>query len=122
MARILVIDDNAQLRQILKLTLTNAGHDFVEADAGELGLQLYREFPADLVIMDIILPKKGGLETIQELRKDFPEAKFIGISGGFQKKTDHNQTLAELLGIQRTLSKPFTSEDLLKMVSEVLTV
>lgn len=120
MARILVIDDNAQLRQILKEILTRAGHEFVEADSGELGVQLYKASPADLVIIDIILPKKGGLETIQELQHDFPKAKFIGISGGFQKKTDNSQALAELLGIQRTLSKPFTSEGLLKMVTEVL--
>ena len=120
MARILVIDDNAQLRQMLKLTLTQAGHEFIEADSGELGLQLYREAPADLVIIDIILPKKGGLETIQELKYDFPKARVVGISGGFQKKTDNNQSLAELLGVQRTLSKPFTAEDLLKMVTEVL--
>ncbi len=120
MARILVIDDNAQLRHILKETLTHAGHEFIEADAGELGMQLYKESPADLVIIDIILPKKGGLETIQELKRDFPKAKFIGISGGFQKKTDKNQALSELLGVEGTLSKPFNSEDLLKMVADVL--
>lgn len=105
---------------MLEITLTRAGHEFVEADAGEMGLRLYKESPADLVIVDIILPKKGGLETIQELQRDFPKAKFIGISGGFQKKTDSNMALAELLGIQRTLSKPFTSEELLKMITEVL--
>ncbi len=120
MARILIIDDNAQLREMLNLMLAQAGHEVAEAGSGEMGVKLYRETPADLVIVDILMPEKGGLETIVELKRDFPNAKLIGISGGFQKKTDENHTLAELLGVERTLSKPFASEELLKAVGDVL--
>jgi DNA-binding response OmpR family regulator len=120
MARILIIDDNAQLREMLNLMLTQAGYEVVEAGTGEMGVKLYKEQPADLVIVDILMPDKGGLEIILELKRDFPNAKLIGISGGFQKKTDQNQSLAELLGVQRTLSKPFAPEELLKNVREVL--
>jgi DNA-binding response OmpR family regulator len=120
MARILIIDDNAQLREMLNLMLTQAGHEVVEAAGGADGVRLYREKPTDLVIVDILMPEKGGLETIVELKKDFPKAKMIGISGGFQKKTDDSKTLAELLGVERTLSKPFASEELLKAVREIL--
>jgi len=120
MDRILIIDDNAQLREMLNLMLSQAGYEVAEAGNGEMGLKLYKEKPADVVIVDILMPEKGGLETILELKRDFPKAKMIGISGGFQKKTDQNQTLAELLGIQRTLSKPFSSEELLKTIREVL--
>ena len=119
MARILIIDDNAQLREMLKLMLTQAGHEVQEADGGEMGVKLYKSAPADVVIVDILMPEKGGLETIVELKRDFPKAKLIGISGGFQKKTDGDQTLAELLGVERTLSKPFASEELLKAVREI---
>jgi len=120
MARILIIDDNAQLREMLNLMLAQAGHEVVEAGSGETGVNLYREKPADVVVLDILMPEKGGLETIVELKRDFPNVKVIGISGGFQKKTDENQTLADLLGIQRTLSKPFAPEELLKTIREVL--
>ena len=120
MARILIIDDNAQLRSMLNVMLTQAGHEIVEASGGTEGVRLYREQPADLVVVDILMPEKGGLETIVELKKDFPKAKMIGISGGFQKKTDANNSLADLLGVDRTLSKPFGSEELLKAVREVL--
>ena len=118
-ARILIIDDNAQLREMLKLMLVQAGHEVQEAGDGETGVRLYKEKPADLVIIDILMPEKGGLETIVELKRDFPNAKLIGISGGFQKKSDENKTLAELLGVERTLSKPFASEELLKAVREI---
>jgi DNA-binding response OmpR family regulator len=120
MARILIIDDNAQLREMLNLMLTQAGHEVAEAGSGELGVKLYKEKPAEVVVVDILMPEKGGLETIVELKRDFPNAKVIGISGGFQKKTDESGTLAELLGIERTLSKPFAPEELLKAIREVL--
>lgn len=120
MARILIIDDNAQLREMLNLMLTQAGHEVAEAGTGEMGVELYRARPSDLVVVDILMPEKGGLETIVELKRDYPDAKLIGISGGFQKKTDQSHTLADLIGVQRTLSKPFASEELLKAVNEVL--
>jgi DNA-binding response OmpR family regulator len=120
MARILIIDDNAQLREMLNLTLVQAGYEVAEAGTGELGLKLYKEKQADLVIVDILMPEKGGLETIVELKREFPNVKVIGISGGFQKKTDESKTLAELLGIERTLSKPFAPEELLKNIREIL--
>ena len=120
MARILIIDDNAQLREMLNLLLTQAGHTVQEAAGGELGMKYFREKPADLVIVDILMPEKGGLETIVELKRDFPSVKLFGISGGFQKKTDETRTLADLLGVERTFSKPFSSEELLKAVNEVL--
>jgi DNA-binding response OmpR family regulator len=120
MARILIIDDNAQLREMLNLMLTQAGHEVAEAAGGTVGVRLYRDKPADLVIVDILMPEKGGLETIVELKKDYPQAKMIGISGGFQKKTDESKTLAELLGVERTLSKPFGTAEMLKAVREVL--
>jgi DNA-binding response OmpR family regulator len=120
MARILIIDDNTQLREMLKLMLSHAGHEVQEAGDGESGQNLYRTKPADLVIIDILMPEKGGLQTIVELKREFPNAKVIGISGGFQKKTDEDQSLAELLGVEGTLSKPFAADELLKMVGDIL--
>jgi DNA-binding response OmpR family regulator len=120
MARILVIDDNAQLREMLNLLLTQEGHEVQEAPGGEIGIRYFKEKPADLVIIDILMPDKGGLETIVEMKREFPNAKLIGISGGFQKKTDESRALSELLGVERTFSKPFAPEELLKAVREIL--
>ena len=82
MALILIIDDDDQIRRVLRKTLERDGYDVADAPNGKEGIRLYRENPADLVITDIIMPEKEGIETIRELRRDFPEVKIIAISGG----------------------------------------
>ncbi|MBU6400633.1 MAG: response regulator [Verrucomicrobia bacterium] len=119
-ARVLVIDDEEDLRALLKEALTDAGYTVADAATGDEGIALYRASPADLVITDVLMPKKVGLETIMELKRDFPDAKVIAISGGFNRRTDSDSTLAKTLGVDRTLSKPFSPETLLRVVREVL--
>ncbi len=120
MTRILVIDDDAQIRSILKEMLEGAGYDVIEAPDGEIGLKLFRENPLDLIIMDIVMPKKDGIDVIAELQHDFPDVKIIAISGGgFLKKEDYLQK-ADELGAVRSLSKPFNIKKLLKTVKELL--
>jgi len=82
MARILIIDDEPQLLDMLGQTFEREGYDIVKASNGKEGIKLYRENPVDLIITDIIMPEKEGIETIFELRKDFPDLKIIAISGG----------------------------------------
>jgi CheY-like chemotaxis protein len=89
MALILIIDDDNQFRAMLREMLERTGYEFLEASDGKEGLKLYRENPTDL-----IMPEKEGIETIIELRRDFPDVKIIAISGGGQ--IDAEQYLSRL--------------------------
>lgn len=121
MARILIIDDEALVRQVIRDWLEPRGHEVIEAENGNVGLALFRENPAELVITDIVMPDKEGIETIRELRRDFPDAKIIAVSGGGQLMPGATcLTLAEGLGVQRTLAKPVNLMELSKTISELL--
>ena len=121
MARILVIEDEGDIRGLYSRILKNAGHDVIEAPDGKVGINLYRENPADLVITDIIMPEKEGIELIIELRGDFPDVKIIAVSGGGQFMASATcLSLAKGLGAVRTLTKPFSQQELVDTVREVL--
>lgn len=121
MARILVIEDEGDIRGLYSRILKNAGHDVIEAPDGKVGIALYRENPADLVITDIIMPEKEGIELIIELRRDFPDVKIIAVSGGGQRMESATcLSLAKGLGAVRTLAKPFSQQELVDTVREVL--
>lgn len=120
MARILIIDDNPDILQLFGRALKKAGHEVVEAPDGKVGLLLYREDPADLVITDIVMPEKEGIETIRELRRDYPNAKIIAISGGGTAMASSTcLLLAERMGVQRSLRKPIKISELLEAVADV---
>jgi DNA-binding response OmpR family regulator len=120
MARILIIDDDEQIRSTLQQVLELEGHEVVDAPDGKVGLQLFREEGADLVITDIIMPVKEGLETIMELRNDYPGVKIIAISGGGAIDPHVYLHYAKEAGAMRTLPKPFEREELLQAVGELL--
>ena len=120
MPRILIIDDEEQVRLYLRRILEPEGHEVVEAGNGKVGLHLYREEPADLIITDVFMPEKEGLETIRELRSDYPEVKIIAISGGGRNIDLDFLPLAKQLGALRTLAKPFDRQKMLDAVQEVL--
>ena len=120
MARILVIDDDGQVRGAIRRILERAGHTVLDAADGEAGIRLYRERPTDLIITDIFMPEQDGIETIQQLRREFPGVKIIAISGGDRTQTVDLRKDAELFGASRTLRKPFELTELLKAVRELL--
>lgn len=121
MATILLIEDEPQIRWLYKTFLEGDGHDIIEADNGDVGLKLYRQSPTDLVITDIIMPEKEGIETIMELRRDFPLAKIIAISGGGKTTTtDTCLHLAGGVGATATLAKPVGRDELLDAVRNIL--
>jgi CheY-like chemotaxis protein len=120
MARILIIDDDDRVRWIVHEILERAGHEIIEASNGVEGIKMYRAKPTDLVITDIIMPEKEGMEIISELRAEFPGVKIIAVSGGGEHGEADYLEIAGKLGAQRVLSKPFVFEDLLKAVTEVL--
>ncbi|MCK4486272.1 MAG: response regulator [Desulfobacterales bacterium] len=120
MAKILIIDDEEQVRLYLRKILEPEGHEVEEASDGKVGIRLYREEPADLIIMDIFMPEKEGFETIRELRRDYPDVKIIAISGGGKRVDLEILPMAKRFGALRALAKPFTRQEMLDAVQEVL--
>ena len=118
MARILVIDDDAEMRSMLSQTLSVAGHEVALAEDGKQGMKEHRATPADLVITDIFMPEKDGIEVIMELRRDFPKLLIIAMSGNPAGMNLLNIT--QKLGVARILEKPFQPGELLTTVEDVL--
>jgi len=122
MKRILVIDDDVQVRQLLKLVLEQAGYEVLDAGDGNEGVKLFRADPTDLVITDIIMPEKEGIEIIRELQHDFPTVKIIAISGGGRISGEDYLKTARRFGVEHTFTKPFEREALLEAIQELLGV
>jgi CheY-like chemotaxis protein len=119
MAHILLIDDNALLRTLLRLQLEAAGHEVLEAADGGEGVRLYRSQPVDVVLCDLFMPGKEGLETIRELR-GAGEGRIIAMSGDGPVDASDFLRMATMLGAARALNKPFDAATLLETVREVL--
>jgi DNA-binding NtrC family response regulator len=122
MAHILLIEDDEALRGIIGEGLKHAGHTVDEAGNGKVGLALYRPDKTDLVITDIIMPEKEGLETIAQMKAKFPEVEIIAISGGGRPGGLDPLYVAAKMGAGSTLQKPFTFEQLMAVVNERLGV
>ena len=120
MKRILVMDDDVTFRKMLRKILEREGYETIEAEDGKEGMRLFRAAPADLVITDILMPEQEGIETIQELKRDFAGVKIIAISGGGRLDPEEYLRAAEQFGAARTLSKPFDREELLGAIRELL--
>ena len=118
MARILIIDDDPEIRTMLEQMLHAAGHEVTLAANGNQGLQMQCDKPASLIITDLLMPEKEGLETIVEFRKDFPKVPIITMSG--RPSTGFFLYMAQRLGSVRTIEKPFRPRELLAAVEEVL--
>ncbi len=119
-ARILVVDDDDQMRGMLRQMLELEGHEVVEACDGKIGIKLYREEPTDIIITDLVMPEKEGVELIMELSREFPGVKIIAISGGGRIEAGEYLPVAKGLGAMHTFEKPFNREDLLDAVRDVL--
>ena len=121
MATILIVDDEAQFRRMLRQMLERAGHKIIEAANGSEGEKLYRQFQPSLMITDIFMPEKEGLETIMEIRRKFPQARIIAMSGGGREGDDLFLRHAQQFGAACILKKPFERQQMLQAVSEMLT-
>ena len=120
MQRILIIDDETNILLMLKKMLERAGYEIDLASNGEEGLRLFRNMPCDLVITDIIMPEKEGLETIREMKKMKPKMKIIAMSGGGKISADNYLETAKIFGASRIMEKPFTQQAMVSTVKELL--
>ena len=120
MARIIVIDDDPQFRRMLGITLEKSGYEVRIAESGSKGLEMLRERTADLVVTDLIMPDKEGIETIRDLRSEFPDIKIIAVSGGWRVGSQVNLDTAEQLGAGRSFAKPFDMKVFLDAVRQIL--
>ena len=118
MATILVIDDDEGLRLLLRAMLEADGHQVREAENGRRGLEEYRAQPTDLVITDILMPERDGMEVILELTREFLDARVIAMTGA---SGDQNfLSVAKLLGARHILQKPFGAQELQSAVNYTL--
>jgi len=122
MTRILVIDDEESVRTVLRQMLEKEGYEIEDAEDGAVGLKLLHEHLPDLIITDLFMPEKEGIETMIEVRKHFPQVKIIAISGGGRMGKLDLLPMAESFGAQRTLAKPFERQELLETVKDVLSL
>jgi|SRR6516162_3012606 two-component system nitrogen regulation response regulator GlnG len=116
MARILIIDDDPDIRDFLEHTLNSAGHQTLSAIGGREGLTQFLRNPSDLVITDLFMPELDGLEIIAGLRTRFPELPIIAMTG----HTPDLLSVARKMGSNEILPKPFSSDELLAAVQKVL--
>ncbi len=121
MARILVIDDNDEFRTVFREMLEKGGYEVVEASNGDAGIALYRQAPTDIVITDIVMPGKEGVETMVELRREFPNVKLIAMSGGgFEDPQTYLEGAKLIGGAVRTFAKPFSMDAMFKAIKEII--
>lgn len=121
MAKVLLVEDDVQVRDMLGETLTQEGHEVLEAGNGKEAITSYREHQPDVVITDIIMPEQDGVETIHILRREFPNAKIIAISGGSANiRGDYLLGTADALGAVKTFNKPVDVGALLDAVDDVV--
>lgn len=120
MARILVIEDDDDFRKMLMLMLQQAGYVTLEASNGEEGLRVYNSEQIDLVVTDIFMPEKEGMQTVLELMEKNPAVKIIAISGGGSSdKLEYLESVKDF-GVQKTFAKPFVTREFLAGISELL--
>ena len=120
MATILIIEDDSQIRSMLREALETAGHCIFESQNGTEGVAVYRAQSIDLVICDLVMPEKGGISTIQELFHDYPSLKVITMSGFSKQLGRTTLEFTKQLGALCALRKPFELSEMLGAVHNAL--
>ena len=120
MKKILVIDDDELILMTCRNLLKKEGFNVVEAQNGNLGIELYKSESPDLVVTDLLMPDKEGLETISDIRAINPDCKIIAMSSGGTTQNMSFLALAKKLGANRVLQKPFKPAEMLQAVKGVI--
>lgn len=117
MTRIIIVDDNADIRESLRLLLVRAGYEAETARHGDEAIAMHRRKPFQIVLTDIYMPQSDGIETIQSFRRATPGVRIIAMSGGGNRAKGRYLGVATEIGADATLDKPFTFEALLAALS-----
>lgn len=120
MAKVLIIDDQAALCDLMLTALAAQGHTGITATDGEEGLRLFRRERPDLVITDLNMPKADGLHVLAWLQREHPEVPLLVMSGSFADDTDYYQQVADRYGAVSVLHKPFRLPAFLQAVNSAL--
>ncbi len=120
MAKILIIEDDSEVRTLIQRLLENEGYEVQVAENGVDGIEAFRAGSPDLVITDLFMPRQDGIETIKEIRGIDAETKILAISGGGPYSPKTHLKRARVVGAQETLAKPFAPSDLLNAVSRLV--
>jgi DNA-binding NtrC family response regulator len=116
---ILVIDDEPALREILSQVLSSAGHRVIAAANGKEASRALTTSAFDVVVTDVIMPEKDGMQVISEVRKKYPEVRIIAMSGGGHVSRDQYLKIAKGLGAHAVLEKPFPNQTLLDTIERL---
>lgn len=122
MAKILVIDDDDSIRELLRVILESRGHQVVEAKDGSLGITMVQNDGFDLVVTDMVMPKFGGMDTIMELYRIMPALPVIAISGRIPPDVRPITDLIHQFGVRDILQKPFSNQIFVEAVDAALAV
>lgn len=120
MKKILLIEDEPLVRTVLKAILEKAGYEVKEASNGDEGIHLFHTFSPQLIITDIVMPVKNGIEVIMEIRGTDTSVKFIAISGGGYVAADKYLTLAKALDVTICMQKPLDRHELIAAVKKLI--
>jgi DNA-binding response OmpR family regulator len=120
MAKILLVDDDNLVRTSLSFALEDAGYVVVQAMNGDEALTALQEERFDLVVLDMLMPEREGIETIREIRKDSRTLPILAISGGDKTGWSDFLRMAAALGANDTMAKPFTANEFVERVSRLL--
>ncbi len=119
-AHILIVDDDDQFRTMLRKMLEAAGYEnIIEASDGKRAIKIYAENPTHLIITDMVMPEMLGIDTIIQIKRDFPEARIVAISGGGWFGPEIDLDMAAKLGV-RTFEKPIERQKFLQAISDLL--
>jgi CheY-like chemotaxis protein len=119
MTRVLVIDDNPDVRDALRWLLEGEGYEVAVAANGLEGLGVQRSAPADLVVTDIFMPEQDGIETLWKFREEFPRVPIVVMSGGGAARGTDYLSVARELGARKTLRKPLNPQELIDVVRQI---
>ncbi len=122
MPRILVVDDEEQVRRVLRLVLERAGYEVDTAADGNEAVAIFYPSRHDVVITDIVMPEKEGIETIQELRQKSAGVRIIAISGGGRISPEEYLDWAKRFGVHCTFTKPINRDELLDTLAALTVI
>ncbi|MCK5673393.1 MAG: response regulator [Spirochaetales bacterium] len=122
MPTVMIVDDEELVRNMIYKSLNKTGYKVLTAENGKQAMGFVEKQKIDLIIADLVMPEKGGLELIMELARNYPDIKTIAISGKIPVENESITGLAEEFGVKAVFSKPLEIFDLLKIVKSLVPV